>query len=173
MWSICGSAVTSTYTDHSAAPLTWLVMPPNVWLTSMCFLLPSALCVCVFVKTRRWKRGDILWLKMKLMSKVGGEEFTHHIPLIAPSMWGHKGCCARCEWPQGKASQLGRNAGIGALCRSGSRRALGAVMSAGKKNKIGAQCGTGSAFSGSTPPTTCSRGTLTYTHNVFMHVPTQ
>lgn len=71
-------------------------------------------------------------------------------------MRGHKGC-ARCEWPQGKASQLGRNAGIGALSRSGSRRrTLSAVMSAGR-NKMGVQCGTGRPFSGGTPPTTHSQ----------------
>lgn len=38
--------------------------------------------------------------------------------------------------PQGKASQMWRNAGTGALCRSGSRQALGAVMSAGEKTRL-------------------------------------
>lgn len=37
--------------------------------------------------------------------------------------------------PREKASQLGRNAGTGALWRSGSRRALDAVMSAGEKKQ--------------------------------------
>lgn len=37
--------------------------------------------------------------------------------------------------PGGKASQLGWNASTEALCRSGSKRAVGAVMSAGGEIK--------------------------------------
>ncbi len=105
------------------------------------------MCVCVWERERERERESKEMKKMRhivAQSEAdvwsgGRKEFTHHIPLIAHSMWGHKGCAHR-EWPQGKASQLGRNAGTGALCRSCCRRTLGAVMSAGH-DEMGVQWG--------------------------------
>lgn len=87
-------------------------------------------------------------------------------------MRGQRGCCACCEWPQGKASQLGWNAGTEALCRPGSRRALGAVMSAGGEIKIGKQRGTGRAFRRSTAAThRVQQRHADMAYNIFLLVP--
>lgn len=119
MWSICGTAVTSSSFHYSVAPLTLLVMPHRCMINIRAFsstLCPvcTYVCVCVWERTKRDEKAEIYcgskwsWCLLR-----GVEGFTHHIPLIALSMWGHRGCCAHCEWPQRKASQLGRNAGMG------------------------------------------------------------
>lgn len=84
-------------------------------------------------------------------------------------MRGQRGCGTCCEWPQGKASQLGWNAGTEALCRPGSGRALGAVMSAGGEIKIGKQHGTGRAFRRSTAAIhTVQQRHADMAYNIFM-----
>lgn len=135
MWSICGSFLTS-----ASVPLgsTFDLTSEHDSKRNKVFF-PHLDFHAMFLKSESRRYDENLDIECCLQWSwcLEREVVVVYPPHTSHSflMRGQRGCCACCEWPQGKVSQLGWNAGTEALCRPGSSRALGAVMSAGGRNK--------------------------------------